>query len=86
MPFGGDFVDIGLKVLMRASSDTLFSFRANELHGTTSMQDVEQLGLAFPFSERIVDAYNKALAAAATVVLEEAVIGPPGASVVSQHI
>lgn len=84
-PFGGDFVDVGLKVLMRASSDTLFAFRANNLHGTTPMQDVEQLGVVFPFSERIAAAYRKAIDAP-TIFLEEAVIAPPGATVVSQHI
>ncbi|KAG9022158.1 hypothetical protein FS837_006571 [Tulasnella sp. UAMH 9824] len=83
--FGGDFVDIGLKVLMRASSDTLFAFRANHLHGTTPMRCIEQLGIVYPFSERIKVAYEKAQDAK-TIILEDVVTAAPGASVVSHHI
>lgn len=85
VPFGGDFVDIGLRVLMRAASDTLFAFRANHLHGTTPMRCIEQLGVVYPFSERIKVAYKKAQETT-TVVLDDVVTAAPGASVVDHHI
>ncbi|KAG8914641.1 hypothetical protein FRC00_011886 [Tulasnella sp. 408] len=59
-PFGGDFVDIGLKVMMRQASDTLFVFRARQYHGTTPMHQVQQTGVVYPFSARLQDAYDKA--------------------------
>ncbi|KAG8934648.1 hypothetical protein FRC01_001384 [Tulasnella sp. 417] len=82
---GGDFVDVGLKVLMRASSDTLFAFNAKHLHGTTPMQHIDQRGVVFPFSQRILDAYNKTRECE-TVLLDEVVEAPEGATVVSDNI
>lgn len=69
-PFGGDFVDIGLKVMMRQASDTLFVFRARQYHGTTPMHQVQQTGVVYPFSSRLEDAYAKATKAG-TVELDQ---------------
>lgn len=71
-PFGGDFVDIGLKVMMRQASDTMFVFHADELHGTSPMHQVQQTGVVYPFSTRLVDAYEKAKKAE-TVFLDDVV-------------
>jgi hypothetical protein len=60
--YGGDFVDGDLKIIIRSSPGTLFSFDPSHEHGTTRLYKKSTVGMAISFSSHIADALAKAQA------------------------
>lgn len=54
---GMNFVDVSLRVVVKASCSTLMAHRPNYSHGTTYGYDASNLSLSIAFSERLAKAW-----------------------------
>jgi hypothetical protein len=59
-PYGGDFVDRDLELIMRNATGTLFSFLPRHYHGSTWHYGRNIVGIASTFSTHIHSALEKA--------------------------
>ena len=56
---GGNFVDVTLKVVVKAAVGTLFVFQPSKLHGTTLSYGATNRNMAITFSKRVADGYRE---------------------------
>ncbi|KAF4605852.1 hypothetical protein EYR40_004643 [Pleurotus pulmonarius] len=56
---GSSFVDVGLRVAVRAASASLVIWNPNNAHGTTRSYGAENSGIAITFSSKVCDVYRK---------------------------
>lgn len=56
---GASFVDVGLRVVVKASSATLTAFQPMHLHGTTSAQGGINRAITHTFDQRVGEAWAK---------------------------
>lgn len=61
--FGSDFVDFSARIIVRGASNTMMAFRPANLHGTTYSHRVDQYNVALTSTQRVLDAFEKALSA-----------------------
>lgn len=62
LPGGGaNFVDTELKVVVKQAAGTLMIFRPAHRHGTTAGEGMSNRAVSITFSERILDAFQKAM-------------------------
>jgi hypothetical protein len=54
---GANFVDLGLKTIVKNSPGTLIAFQPEFLHGTTEGCGVKNYILALPSTRRVYEAY-----------------------------
>jgi len=54
---GANFVDLGLKTIVKNCPGTLIAFQPEFLHGTTENQGVKNYILALPSTRRVHEAY-----------------------------
>lgn len=59
---GANFVDAGLKVVVKQAAGTLMIFRPEHHHGTTAAEGMSNRAVSITFSQRILDAFEKAMA------------------------
>lgn len=57
---GANFVDAGLKVVVKQAAGTLMVFRPAHPHGTTAAEGMSNRAISITFSQRILDAYEVA--------------------------
>ncbi|KAF7424823.1 hypothetical protein PC9H_010134 [Pleurotus ostreatus] len=55
---GSSFVDVGLRVAVRAASASLVIWNPNNAHGTTRSYGAENSGIAITFSSKVCDVYR----------------------------
>ncbi|KAK6972311.1 hypothetical protein R3P38DRAFT_2668552 [Favolaschia claudopus] len=60
MPGGGNFVDMSLRVVVEQATGTLFIFDPTHKHGTTRLCGAHNYTASFTFSQRIMEAFEKA--------------------------
>ncbi len=58
---GADFVDVSLGIIVCNAADSITAFHPHHHHGTTVCDHVKTSGIAFTFSQHILDAYNESL-------------------------
>ena len=56
---GANFVDVTLKVVIKASPGTLFVFKPEQLHGTTLAHGAVNHNIAITFSQQLEDGYRE---------------------------
>ena len=56
----GNFVDTGLRVVVKSAKGTMTCFLPEEIHGTTRLCGAHQGCITVAFSKRIADAFRKA--------------------------
>ena len=56
---GGNFVNVTLKVVVKAAVGTLFVFQPDKLHGTTLSYGATNRNMAITFSKHVADGYRE---------------------------
>lgn len=60
--FGGNFVEYDTHTIVRGSGNTLMAFQPANPHGTTIAYRVDQITMVLTLTQKLLDAYAKAVA------------------------